>query len=175
MAFCRICLISPSGNIPSRAWIIPSGVDISSPLLQYPAARAANVASNFSRDRWSFIQVATRTALVEVPVSCGYQQSLVERTNSDKIGKIFGGTTDNPSSLPVISESWAPKACFDFGVGVKGLPAPSRAPPKKKGIISTETPCALRRSRNRVVFVNPNHEYGETNGAVSMGFMSRCG
>jgi hypothetical protein len=53
------------------------------------------------------------------------------------------------------------------GVGVKGFPTPSRAAPKKKGTISTETPWVLRRGRKRIALVNPNQEYGDTEVCVS--------
>lgn len=84
------------------------------------------------------------------------------------MGKSFGRTTFKPRSSPVISESCFAKASLAFGVGVNGLPTPSRAPPKKKGIISTEMPYSLRRGRNLTVFVKANQEYGDTGRGISV-------
>ena len=86
------------------------------------------------------------------------EQSLRRLTNKDDIGITFGRTTFNPSSLPIISVSWISKASFAFSGSVKELPALSRAAPRKNGIISTETPCTLRRSRKRNILVKPNQE-----------------
>src|ERR1700761_4190666 len=84
----------------------------------------------------------------------------MELTKSDKIGNSLGRMTFRPSISPVKVESCSANASFHFGVGVNGFPAPSRAAPRKNGIISTETPYALRSGRWRTAFVKPNHEYG---------------
>lgn len=63
------------------------------------------------------------------------------------MGNSFGRTTFNPSKRPVVSKSWAENASLNLGVGAKGFPALWRAAPRKKGIVSTVTPWALRRGR----------------------------
>jgi hypothetical protein len=63
-----------------------------------------------------------------------------------------------PRSRPVVSESCFANASFHFGVGVNGFPALSRAAPRTKGMMSTETPWALRRGRYLSVLVKPNQE-----------------
>lgn len=67
-----------------------------------------------------------------------------------------------PNISPVNAESWFEKASFHFGVGAQGFPAASRAPPRKKGQMSTFTPCASSKGRCFLMFVKPNQEYGDT-------------
>ena len=83
-------------------------------------------------------------------------------TNNERIGKSFGGTILSPNRRPVVSLSCFENSSFHFGVGVHGFPTLSRAPPRKKGIMSTETPWALSSGRYLMVLVNPNQEYGDT-------------
>ena len=78
------------------------------------------------------------------------------------MGKSFGGTIFRPSSCPVVSLSCVENASFHFGVGVHGLPALSRAPPRKNGMMSTATPWAFSRGLYLRMLVKPNQEYGDT-------------
>ncbi len=83
-------------------------------------------------------------------------------TNRDRIGNSSGRITFKPNISPVRFESCSAKASFHFGVGANGLPAPSRAAPKKNGTMSTEMPYVLSSGRYLTVLVKPNHEYGDT-------------
>jgi hypothetical protein len=82
-----------------------------------------------------------------IRIKCRLKTDEPGLTKSDKIGNSLGRTTFNPNISPVNVESWSAKASFHLGVGVNGFPAPSRAAPRKNGIISTETPYALRYGR----------------------------
>jgi hypothetical protein len=61
-------------------------------------------------------------------------------TKSEGMGNSLGCTSLIPSNSAVVSVSCFENFSLDFGVGVQGFPTLSRAPPRKNGIMSTETP-----------------------------------
>jgi len=86
------------------------------------------------------------------------EQKSTKLTNKLPIGKISGCTVLIPNNSPVNSVSCFANASFHFGVGCHGFPAASRAPPRKKGWMSTLTPWARRPGRCLRMLVKPNQE-----------------
>jgi hypothetical protein len=169
LVFGRECILHNLVDFESREYAIES-------LVKAVACRDIDTFAPIARDQSFEGRLELLRWIVEFDERCdadrlyihetrlGSISQRIQLTNRDDIGKTSGATTFSPSSFPVKSLSCAEKACFHCGVGAKGLPAASRAPPRKNGRISTSTPCATKSGRNFLTFVKPNHEYGDTLG-----------